>query len=129
MSFTTGRRRVLQLLRTVRAALVADPADGAHKRLLIIEYVLTEGPSLAAWLDLNFLVLVDGRERTLDEYRALGARAGWCSRRRFPRRSGGTFWSSRRIRNRTKCRGSGLSLLKELADLRDFDPRGSAVHA
>lgn len=68
--------RALQLLRTVRAALVADPADGAHKRLLIIEYVLTEGPSLAAWLDLNFLVLVDGRERTLDEYRALGARAG-----------------------------------------------------
>ena len=55
---------------------MADPAGGAHKQLLIIEYVLTEGPSLAAWLDLNFLVLVDGRERTLDEYRALGTRAG-----------------------------------------------------
>ena len=68
--------RALQLLHNVRAALVADPAPGAHKRLLVIEYVLTAGPSLAAWLDLNFLVLVDGRERTLDEYRALGARAG-----------------------------------------------------
>ena len=68
--------RALQLLHNVRAALVADPGASASKRLLIIEYVLTAWPSVAAWLDLNFLVLVDGRERTLDEYRALGARAG-----------------------------------------------------
>lgn len=63
--------RARQVLENVRAALAGDPA----RRLLIIEYLLVEGPSLAAWLDLNFLVLVDGRERTLDEYRDLGARA------------------------------------------------------
>jgi len=66
--------RALQLLHNVRRALTSEP--GPHKRLLIIEYLLAEGPSLAAWLDLNFMVLVDGRERTLDEYRALGERAG-----------------------------------------------------
>ena len=67
--------RALRLLENVRAALLASP-QGVAKRLLIIEYLLDDGPSVAAWLDLNFLVLVDGRERTLEEYRDLGARAG-----------------------------------------------------
>jgi hypothetical protein len=67
--------RALQLLGNVRAALLAAP-HGVRKRLLIVEYLLDDGPSVAAWLDLNFLVLVDGRERTLEEYRDLGARAG-----------------------------------------------------
>lgn len=67
--------RALRLLENVRAALLTAP-HGMAKRLLIIEYLLDDGPSVAAWLDLNFLVLVDGRERTLEEYRDLGARAG-----------------------------------------------------
>lgn len=68
--------QALQLLQMVRTAMVATPAGRSDRRLLIVEYLVTEGPSLAAWLDLNFLVLVDGRERTLEEYRTLGQAAG-----------------------------------------------------
>lgn len=68
--------RALQLLRAVAAALATPPHNATSSRLLIIEYLVSEGPSIAALLDLNFMVLVDGRERTLDEYRQLGARAG-----------------------------------------------------
>jgi len=68
--------QALQLLRTARAALVADPPATAHRRLLVIEYLITEGPGTAAWLDMNFMILVDGQERTLEEYHDLGSRAG-----------------------------------------------------
>lgn len=63
--------RAVQLLRNVRAALA--PA----RRLLIIENLIPEGDgfSVAKWLDLNFMVLVGGAERTLEAYRELARRA------------------------------------------------------
>lgn len=48
------------------------------KRLLIIEFLLTdqEGSEMANWLDLNFMILLNGRSRSLDEYVELAAGAG-----------------------------------------------------
>jgi hypothetical protein len=62
----------LRLLRTVRTAMPA------HARLVLVEAVVPSGdaPSQAKLLDLNMLVLVGGRERTEEEYRALLAAAG-----------------------------------------------------
>jgi len=80
--------RALQLLRNVYTALTTDPARTSHRRLLIIEYLLDDGPSIAAWLDLNFLVLVDGRERTLAEYRTLGAQVGLMLTQALPTATG-----------------------------------------
>ncbi len=70
----------LRLLRTVRAAMPA------HARLALVEAVVPPGdaPSHAKLLDLNMLVLVGGRERTEDEYRALLAAAGLALRRVLP---------------------------------------------
>lgn len=52
--------------------------DPAKKRLLIIENIVPENddPKVANWMDLNFMILVDGAERTLEEYRILGAECG-----------------------------------------------------
>lgn len=89
--------RVHLLLHNVRDALAGgqdSPASGpaepaaAHRRLLIIENLLTNEPSTAAWLDLNFMVLVDGQERTLEEYRDLAAQAGLALLRAIPTATG-----------------------------------------
>jgi hypothetical protein len=72
--------RALAILRTVRAAIT--PAG----RLLVVEDVLPEGnqPSFSRWLDLLMLVLVGGRERTAEEFRALLAAAGFRLTRVVP---------------------------------------------
>ncbi len=74
--------KVLALLGSVRAAMASTsksslPPDA--KRLLIIEHLITEDDAhgVAKWLDLNAMVLVDGAERTLEEYRGIGRRAGF----------------------------------------------------
>jgi SAM-dependent methyltransferase len=60
------------ILRTVARAL---PDDGV---LLLVEHLLDDGPDpvRVAFSDLNMLVAPGGRERTLDQYRALLATAG-----------------------------------------------------
>jgi hypothetical protein len=60
------------ILRTVRQAL----SDSGV--LLLVEHLLDDGPDRArvAFSDLNMLVAPGGRERTLDQYRALLATAG-----------------------------------------------------
>jgi hypothetical protein len=52
-----------------------DPAD---KRLLIIENLVPENDShkVANWMDLNFMILIDGAERTLNDYKILGEKSG-----------------------------------------------------
>jgi hypothetical protein len=85
--------KVLQLLSTVREAMrctASTPSPPEHKRLLIIEHLVTDDdqPNVAKWLDLNFMVLVDGRERRLHEYRALGAQAGFELLRTLPTPAG-----------------------------------------
>ncbi len=83
----------LRLLRNVRAAMLSPagaPPPPGGKRLLLIEHLVEEGDgmSVAKWLDLNFMVLVSGAERTLDEYRALARRAGFDLRRAIPTPAG-----------------------------------------
>jgi hypothetical protein len=53
-------------------------AAGRHGRVLIVESQGTSGadPSLFAEMNLRMLVLTGGRERTVDDYRALAAAAG-----------------------------------------------------
>jgi O-methyltransferase len=61
------------ILKTIRAA--ARP----RARLLLIESVVAPGnePQGSKWLDLLMLVLLDGRERTESDWRALLTRAGF----------------------------------------------------
>ncbi|MEU7055851.1 methyltransferase [Streptomyces sp. NPDC046197] len=65
--------RALDILRTVRAAL---PAGG---RLVILEKIIPSGPgpSPAKLYDLLMLTMVEGRNRTEAEYRALAEKAGF----------------------------------------------------
>ena len=81
--------KALQLLRNVRTAMastVASPLPPEEKRLLIIEYLIPEGDddSIAKWLDLNFMILIDGAEQTLEEYRTLARQAGFVVTRTIP---------------------------------------------
>ncbi|MEO0509797.1 MAG: methyltransferase [Verrucomicrobiota bacterium] len=50
----------------------------ADKRLLIIEYLVADeaGSEMANWLDLNFMILVNGKSRTQKEYTDIAADAG-----------------------------------------------------
>lgn len=63
----------IDLLRICRRAM------GADARLLIVEQLIGRGPDpvLTAFSDLNMLVSPGGQERTLDEYEALLAAAGF----------------------------------------------------
>ncbi|MDX8400248.1 MAG: methyltransferase [Gallionellaceae bacterium] len=71
-----------KLLKTIYAGMTAcgDNVAVNRKRLLIIENIIPEGDenNLAVWLDLNFVALVDGAERTLEEYRTLSKKAGFA---------------------------------------------------
>src|SRR5262249_29958263 len=60
------------ILKTVRAAMTPT------SRVLVVEFALPEGPepSPAHLMDLNMLVMLEGRERTVAEYGALFERAG-----------------------------------------------------
>jgi hypothetical protein len=51
----------------------------ANARLVVVELVLPEdrSPSRAALMDVNMMVLLTGRERTLSEYRDLFSKSGW----------------------------------------------------
>lgn len=80
--------QALLLLRTIRTAMIASPWE--DKRLLIIEYLVPEGDefSLAPWLDINFMILVNGAERDLAGYHALAHRTGFTITRTIPTSSG-----------------------------------------
>jgi hypothetical protein len=64
--------RSVAILKSVRAAM--KPSS----KLLVIEFALPSGaePSPAQFVDLNMLVMLDGRERTPEQYAALLDRAG-----------------------------------------------------
>lgn len=59
-------------------------------RLVVVETILPDqGPSPVAFMDMNMLVMLNGRERTFGEYTALLARCGWNVEQRIP--TGGMF--------------------------------------
>jgi hypothetical protein len=70
----------VSILKNVRASMTA----GA--RLLIIEMIMAEqpAPGPAAWMDLNMLVALGGRERTASAYQQLLASAGLDTARVIP---------------------------------------------
>lgn len=70
--------QALQILSTVRTAMTSTPYK--HKRLLLIEHMLPEDDafSIAPWLDVNFMILVNGAERDLEGYRGLAHRTGFA---------------------------------------------------
>jgi O-methyltransferase domain len=78
----------VQLLRGVRAAWEETrlPVLWADRRLLIIEHRLDDPAEggRAAWLDLNFLILIGGGERDLDGYRSLASQTGFTLARVLP---------------------------------------------
>ncbi|MFL5349216.1 MAG: methyltransferase [Hyalangium sp.] len=59
-------------------------------RLFVVELVMPEDgqPSFVPLMDLNMLVLVDGRERTAREFKTLLASTGWALERITPTQSG-----------------------------------------
>ena len=73
-------------------ARVREVIDG-DGRLLLVQHVLTEAerPSRSAFIDIALLVLTGGRERTLEEYRALLASAGFTLTGTQATRSGATL--------------------------------------
>ncbi len=85
-------RRLMVNVRTAmldRSAIETRPED---KRLLIIEYVISdESPGIADWLDLNFAVLTGGRERTMAEYRELAEETGFVITNSLPTAIGRTI--------------------------------------
>jgi hypothetical protein len=70
--------KIMESVRNAMASQKSNPAKPSEKRLFIIENILPDGDekSIANWLDLNFMVTIDGAERTLEEYRLLGKKAG-----------------------------------------------------
>lgn len=80
--------QALQILRTVRTAMTSTPYE--HKRLLLIEHLVPEGEafSVAPWLDVNFMILVNGAERDLEGYHALAHRSGFAITQIIPTSSG-----------------------------------------
>lgn len=73
--------KAMKLLRRVREAMLStkgNDTDPAQKRLLIIENVVPENDDhkVANWMDLNFMILIDGAERTFEEYGQLGEKCG-----------------------------------------------------
>ena len=78
-----GDREASALLRSCRRAM------GADARLVIAERVLPEraGTSAGALFDINMLAVTGGRERSLADYAALLAEAGFAPPRLLPTRS------------------------------------------
>jgi hypothetical protein len=65
-------------------------AAGSGGRLLVVEMILPdEGPSPVAFMDMNMLVMLGGRERTAGQYTALLQRGGWKVEEVVP--TGGMF--------------------------------------
>jgi hypothetical protein len=75
------------------AAILANVhrAAAPHSRLLVVETILPDEPqpSPVAFMDLNMLVMLNGRERTVSEYTALLRDAGYEVERFIP--TGGMF--------------------------------------
>jgi hypothetical protein len=65
-------------------------AAPAGARLVVVESILPDqGPSPVSFMDMNMLVMLNGRERTFGEYTALLARCGWNVEQQIP--TGGMF--------------------------------------
>jgi hypothetical protein len=81
--------KALLLLENISLAMKSVKSNQTavkDKKLLIIENIIEEkkGVNAANWLDLNFMILVDGKERSLLEYHELAAHKGFMINRIIP---------------------------------------------
>lgn len=65
--------------RAIAILKCCDRAGAADAKLILLEAVLSPGndPHMGKWLDLEMLVMVGGRERTEEDFRALFEKSGW----------------------------------------------------
>ena len=85
--------RAIKILENTRDAMLSQKGNKTHpiqKRLLIIENLLTETNdyNVANWMDLNFMILLDGAERTLKEYECLADKCGFSLKNSIKTTSG-----------------------------------------
>ncbi len=84
----TKKSAILKNVCTAMANGAQNARDLAHRRLLLIEYVLDEDGDnrnmVADWIDLHLFILNDGGESTLAQYRQLGRQAGLALTRAIP---------------------------------------------
>ena len=78
--------KLLQNIATAMKSYKSNKNKPKDKRLLIIENLIgeKEGGLSANWLDLNFMILVGGAERSLNEYNSLAKKAGFVIDRVLP---------------------------------------------
>ncbi len=71
--------QILQNVRTAMLSMNGIDTPIADKRLLIIENILPDDGTgdISNWMSLNFMILVDGRERNREEYKELGEACGF----------------------------------------------------
>lgn len=82
--------KVVQIMKSMHHALTADPEHG-HKRVLVIEHLMSDDDntqSIVPWMDLNFFILVGGKDRTLAEYKHIFDQSGFTITRVVPTTTG-----------------------------------------
>jgi hypothetical protein len=67
--------------RCVEILKVIHRDSAPNARVIIVEMLLTDAPGPVTFMDLNMLVMLDGRERTADEYGELLREAGFAVER------------------------------------------------
>jgi hypothetical protein len=70
------------LLNKVREAMQSEKGSSiapSEKRLLVIENIIPDdgSPHMSTWMDLNFMILIDGAEQTAEGYEQLGQDCGF----------------------------------------------------
>lgn len=74
-----NEKDALKLLKNIYSSMNSDKSQISKKRLLIIENTIKDNDdyNIANWMDLNFMILVDGAERSIEEYRSFVEKAGF----------------------------------------------------
>ncbi len=74
-----NEENALKLLKNIYTSMSSDKNNVADKRLLIIENTIKDNDdyNIANWMDLNFMILVDGAERSVNDYKSFVQEAGF----------------------------------------------------
>ena len=82
--------KVMEIMKNLHTA-IRSSKDPSQKRVLVIEHLMSdnaEAESLAPWMDMNFFILVGGRERSLQEYSDLFTACGFVISRVISTKTG-----------------------------------------
>ncbi len=74
-----NEEKALMILKNIYSSMSSAGNSDAGKRLLIIENTIKHNDdyNVANWMDLNFMILVNGAERTLEDYQLFVKKAGF----------------------------------------------------